>query len=131
MGGNGMREIKYRVFGYEHNVMYGWEHIVESGALSEYLSLGGEGDSNHSPIMQYTGLKDKNGMEIYEGDILQLNKYDRVWIQFRNGKFTTMNVFKGKYIARSDYDSNDLDRVLFGIVIGNIYENPELLEVTK
>lgn len=78
-------------------------------------------------IRRFSGMHDFNGVEIYEGDILKLNKYDCVWVQFRHGKFITMNVFKGKYIARSDYDSNDLDRVLFGIAIGNVYENPEML----
>lgn len=74
-------------------------------------------------ISLYTGLKDKNGKEIYEGDIFT-----------RAGKFFYAVVFhKGgfrlKLLRGGIEDMLPLSRIAeYGEVIGNIYENPELLE---
>ena len=69
-------------------------------------------------LMQYTGVKDKNGVEIYEGDIL-LNDFDE--------ECYIVKFFDGAFIAESDGDIHDLaDAALITTVGGNIYENPEL-----
>ena len=76
-------------------------------------------------IMQYTGLKDCNGVEIYEGDVIKRPDSETNFITvFNKGCFCTQ-------------DSENLHHNLgllesinsFSKVIGNIYENPELLEV--
>ncbi len=72
-------------------------------------------------LMQYTGLKDKNGVEIYEGDVLkdlQENYTGKVW--FASGCF---------YSDCSGFGEQTLDILIEERVeiIGNIYENPELL----
>lgn len=80
-------------------------------------------------FMQYTGLKDKNGKEIYEGDILERHEYWPIRIEYDKGCFMVRDLDKVRYnnlilnVPICNFESiNDWK------VIGNIYENPELLE---
>lgn len=91
-----------------------------------------ERDFDEIELMQFTGLKDKNGKEIYEGDIVKFSDCDDdvyvtpvVW----DKNYACFGVsFSGKYPISFDYleefytDLKDIE------VVGNIYENPELLE---
>lgn len=73
-------------------------------------------------IEQYTGLKDKNGKEVYEGDILQID--DHIL-----GDFVVVWHNFGWKIKRSvGYESLSVHKSEDCTVIGNIHENPELLE---
>lgn len=79
-------------------------------------------------ISQYIGLKDKNRVKIFEGDILQVENENIIIIEF--DKITAS--FQGKYQNNTGYNfsSTMLNHIrLWGEVIGNIYENPELLGV--
>lgn len=108
------REIKFRAWNHEKKQMT----YLESQYVSEGLYYHGKG--THT-LMQYTGLKDKNGKEIYEKDCVLYNsrKFWVVWDRYR-WKFRNKN--GGQPISEI---INNLDRVE---VIGNEYELPELLE---
>lgn len=79
-------------------------------------------------LLQFTGLKDKNGKEIYEGDILRLDK------DWQGPSSNGMKVGAVKYedcsFCLELYDSLPLHLLIPAVIeiIGNIYENPELLE---
>ena len=80
-------------------------------------------------IMQYTGLQDCNGKDIYEGDIVQSkNKKILFTVVFSQGGFYLQHMNKHQY-AFAIYDEETKCEIEY--VIGNIYENPELLEASK
>lgn len=128
-----MREIKFKIYDKELKEY----HIEELQDLSEddYWYDGDTEvwsvlyDCNHEQerfvALQYTGLKDKNGEEIYEGDILKFKMYDGKYenykIVFRNAEFEAINEEDTNFISTDIWN-------VYGEVIGNIYENPELLE---
>jgi uncharacterized phage protein (TIGR01671 family) len=78
--------------------------------------------------MQFTGLHDKNGKEIYEGDIMQHKFDERLFnwlISFDDGAFVLQNIGVDGYLM--DKIRLTQTSCIERIVIGNIYENPELL----
>lgn len=118
-----MRKIKFRAFDegkmiYENNIL----HLKNEDNLVLRLAKFWCNIRNDSHVMQFTGLHDKNGKEIYEGDfitysgitsngqkIIRVVNYNSDYARFQGGMYPlseTKNLIE---------------------VIGNIYENPELL----
>jgi len=130
-GSNMSRIIKFRAWDVaEQEMFYGMNKcLMNWDGLKHNVSRFLDGDI---PVMQYTGLKDKNGREIYEGDVLrqQLRAglfvlYLSVWVQ---GDY-----YCGFYLERTrpnPYQYIDIgqERTSKLEIIGNIYENPELTE---
>lgn len=117
------REIKFRVWDIDHYEEDSSFWIYQSGQLDhDSRSIGSQ------IVEQYTGLKDKNGKEIYEGDVLKLedfigNNYtDKVkWDEASAGFWP--------FIFKEDPEFYDGRAENYNIeVIGNIHENPELLD---
>lgn len=84
-------------------------------------------DVSECVLMQSTGLKDKNGVEIFEGDILKNRRYSGIRVLFEKGAFKVRYKRSKVCIVTQDLSSL-LEKYESTIIIGNIYENPELLE---
>lgn len=135
-----MREIKFRACDKERG-------LVDVDALFQNLKIAKLYNDDHHPymrffdeikLMQYTGLKDKNGVEIFEGDVVRGRQ-----------TFTTAPTTPSEVVAVVEYSERNTNFCLNGgsgrhdqftsclslggsiyqyEVIGNIYENPELLK---
>ncbi|MXQ54788.1 YopX family protein [Shimazuella alba] len=111
-----MREIKFRVFAKDKRFPEGKIHYPDTlTQIDEVMALINNTDIS---LMQYTGLLDHNGKEIYEGDIIKTDFRKNAIVSFENGCF----MIGGKRgISIDHYLNSGLE------VIGNIHENPELL----
>ena len=126
-----MREIKFRAWYEKEKRFLSWDELQDgTESLQTYFN---NELSDVSPLMQYTGLKDKNGKEIYEGDILSTDlSRPYLIVCFRNGAFMVQCHDDGKdYYDLMVSINEESDQVEHLEVIGNIYENPELLEESK
>lgn len=124
-----MREIKFRAYVVGENCFMSMQGVhTEIDTPAKFLSLYGD-----NILMQFTGLLDKNGKEIYESDIVRFSQhrkyhgafdgdehYERTFIiEWREGGFWG----KDSQIKLRDIAGE------FSEVIGNIYENPDLLKL--
>lgn len=154
-----MREIKFRAWDKEHNKMwfmgqegeevgkctdfgiwtfqsyFNEENCLEAILIRSFCNgVGYEDEVIKLPIMQYTGLKDKNGKEIYEGDYLKDCEGKIMLVVWERNGFKLRYDFERKYQGEKYMDKTFIELVntedkRWGFeVIGNIYENPELLK---
>lgn len=112
-----------------------WQHVLASFKIEDWDKI---------ILMQFTGLKDKNGKEIYEGDVIRITAGHPTWtksnfkVVFFEGAFSLccMDGMSGRDKPCSFINYSDLcvengyneDLSSYVEVIGNIYENPELLQ---
>ncbi len=124
-----MRKIKFRAWDKENEKMM----KVSSLHLENKEISVKENGTFHlfrmQDLMQYTGVKDKNGKEIYENDLISCNKHKNIVVFFEGG------CFKVKYLRNSTTTitcalNSFLEKYKCKIS-GNIYEHPELLEEQK
>ena len=118
------REIKFRV----------WDKndTMEMVGSFSWNKLPGFNNPENFVVLQYTGLKDKNGKEIYEGDIVSFIGYKEHYeIKYCISAYDNILAFHpidkyGEHIEHcyGGWDSTECE------VTGNIYENPELLNNT-
>lgn len=112
---NKVDEVMFEVFGFDVNTIYPWQRACDP-------KIPIAPDAEDCTLMQYTGLKDKNGKEIYEGDIVTCSNgmAYQYKVIFSFGCFEGYDKASG--FTRKLCDMNDLK------VIGNIYENRELVK---
>jgi hypothetical protein len=117
-----MREIKFRAWDgscFDYDIAVG-RHTKDAKDCKVNTCIqidDGNCWAYHEPpiaIQQFTGLLDKNGKEIYEGDVFEVTDGDE-WVV-------------GDHLAKMDGETLDTDGRCIGKILGNIYENPELVK---
>jgi len=119
-----MREIKFRAWDNLRKKMLckGVKFMIyEDGSWSGVDAIsGGVLVEEDDILMQYTGLKDKNGKEIYEGDIVKFSGRGKWIVEWESGENDGYSWEGYSTPIKSDYKTFE--------IIGNIYENPELIK---
>jgi len=131
-----MREIRFRGKQWD-NCEWVYGYLMDWAGrplIGVYKALGGEATAkdylfwNYSPVDpatvgQFTGLRDRNGTEIYEGDIVQDELGEVFLVEYVRFGYVLKQI--GEPWCRFPYEYDEYE------VIGNIHDNPELLEVDK
>lgn len=128
-----MREIKFRIWDETRDKMHEHDNIsyidFKENLVCVYDYIDYYEDTrflfkNDSVIMQYTGLKDKNGKEIYEGDILDYGEFGKYKVVFSKALFKIQKLdnLNGNLHLLGECFLDEIE------VVGNIYEIPEFLK---
>lgn len=128
-----MREIKFRSWDTYNKEMlevqeldyadsYNGQPMIRTTMYNDYF------DTEDMILMQYTGLKDKNGVEIYEGDIVRIlgGEYEQGFYEWEEKVCIKDFIYDGFNLMMT---VNQIGNEALE-VIGNIYDNPELIENT-
>ena len=130
-----MRKIKFRIWNNEEKMMI---YPKENEYSDYFITIDGDVysmdfdcpdggftyEDNNAKLMQFTGLLDKNGKEIYDGDIVKFSSY---WIGDYVEKETIKEIKYDIYGFNEKIEIGYAGKPDWCEVIGNIYENPNLL----
>lgn len=132
------REIKFRVFDKNENDIVRWDWELLNDGIIDLYHLFFAKDENLI-IQQFTGLLDKNGKEIYEGDVISYREHRKYLQSSFIGKVVWLNshcgfgyIFVNNENVIKTYPFNSVDEIENDFlnhteVIGNIYEDSELI----
>lgn len=128
---NMTREIKFRAWDKDAGLMLdSWQLSIHDDKVFVQRIKGGDGEPTDVDLMQFTGLLDKNGKEIYEGDIIRTlqgglgdHTHKNFLVEWKND-----SAYKQR-VAYFEPFANFWINMLTTEVIGNIYQNSELLHV--
>jgi uncharacterized phage protein (TIGR01671 family) len=134
-----MREIKFRAWNDFKRIMFIPNEInlrcnpPQGTVMIEDYEYNWVCDNESKILMQYTGLKDKNGKEIYEGDILNSKNDGKdgndIWdYSTHDNRIVEWDAEYSCFSGMPDYGENSVYSEEYIEVIGNIYENPEVLK---
>lgn len=128
-------KLKFKIWHRDENEMFHMKDIMYINFSdriirieNDHYSFSESLDEDVIKILHYTGFKDKNGIEICDGDVLSKDGYWSIRVECNNDGFMVRDLDKIRYNNKclnwyiSNFDINGWE------VIGNIYENPDLLE---
>jgi len=129
-----LTQVRYNIHD-QNDDRYGLENqcMIGSCEVDEYAMTGYDTASViPETVGQYTGLVDKNGRKIYEGDIVRVEDEDGD-TEFSDGGVGVVSFDDGLWYISGEVNNglNNLNRCYYISVIGNIHDNPELLEVEE
>lgn len=131
-----MREFKFRIWDMDREAMLGSQHVIfyDGDFYENYRDLEDGIPIENIAVMQSAGLKDKNGVQIFEGDIVSMVVFEDNAeylgdVVFENGCFCLNISLDGTEYKITALEWKETETII--TVIGNIYENPDLLEESK
>ena len=123
-----MKEIKFRAYDEESQKIYQITDINFSDYSANGVCCGEWKEFSTNNLLQYTGLKDRNGVEIYSGDILKFkytsSDYKKAYIEWNEEK-ASYDFVDNETKLNYSYNFRQINNIE---VIGNVYEHKHLVE---